>query len=240
MKKFIALILVSVMCIGLMACSKPAEEVTEEPAEETTEETEEAVTEEPAEEETEETTAPAAGSVDRIIVFNNAIEGLEASPQPRSDEMREAYSIKEVYDKFETKGSDPVKVIGSDGYEAEEALDDILKKYFTLEGDAAPIIVGEEQDPDWAVWEVAYINFGSDVWMTAYKDEISVADVFTAVGMTTAESYDFICTDGYTQNVPATDIADCYITWVEDRVDASVPGLGDDTLWSIVTIQPAQ
>lgn len=242
MKKTLALLFALVMVLTLFACS--AQEATEatEAAEEATEEVVEA-TEAPAEEPaaTEEPVAEesAAEGVQRIIVWNNAIDGLTPSDQPRSaDDLRSAYSIQEVYDKCGIQGSDTVQVIGSDGYVGEEALSDILQKYLTLEGDNAPVVVGEAQDPDWAVWEVAYINFGTDAIMTSYKDKISVQDMFDALGMAEADSYDFICTDDYTQNVAAEDIGDCYISWIEDRVDAEVPGIGDYTLYSILYIQP--
>ena len=244
MKKTLALLFALVMVLTLFACS--AQETTEatETAEEATEEVVEA-TEEPVEEATEAPTEEAteepatAEGVQRIIVWNNAIDGLTASDQVRYEgDLRSAYSIQEVYDKCGIQGNEDVQVIGSDGYVAEEALSDILQKYLTLEGDNAPIIVGDAQDPDWAVWEVAYINFGTDAIMTSYVDKISVSDVFDALGMVDADSYDFICTDDYTFNVAAEDIGDCYISWIEDRVDAEVPGIGDYTLYNILYIQP--
>jgi hypothetical protein len=246
-KKTLALLFALVMVLTLFACTaqeateatEAIEEATEEVVEATEEPAEEpAATEEPAEEPAEE---PTADGVQRIIVWNNAIDGLTASEQPRgADDMRSAYSIQEVYDKCGIQGSDDVdvQVVGSDSYVGEEPLSDILQKYLTLEGDNAPIVVGEAQDPDWAVWEVAYINFGTDAIMTAYMEKISVADVFEALGMVEADSYDFICTDEYTHNVAAEDIGDCYISWIEDRVDAEVPGIGDYTLYSILYIQP--
>lgn len=249
MKKTLALLFALVMVLSLFACTaqepteatEAAEEATEEVVEATEEPVEEsAAAEEPAEEATVEEPA-ATESVQRIIVWNNAIDGLTASDQPRYEgDLRSAYSIQEVYDKCAIQGSEDtaVKVIGSDGYAGEETLSDILQKYLTLEGDNAPVVVGDAQDPDWAVWEVAYINFGTDAIMTSYKDKISVSDVFTALGMVEAASYNFICTDEYTFNVAAEDIGDCYISWVEDRVDAEVPGIGDYTLYNILYIQP--
>ncbi|MEN6340481.1 MAG: hypothetical protein ABFD03_10175 [Clostridiaceae bacterium] len=241
MKKILALLFAMVMVLSLFACTaQEAAEATEAPAE-ATEATAEA-TEAPAEATeapAEATEAPAAAAVQRIIVWNNAITDLTASDQQRSEgDLRSAYSIKDVCDKCGIQVGDKASVIGSDGYVGEEVGSDLLLKYLTLEGENAPIVVGEAQDPDWAVWEVAYINFGTDVIMTSYKDKISVKDVFEAVGMADAESYDFICTDEYTQNVVAADIADCYISWIDDRIDAEVPGIGDYTLYSILYIQP--
>jgi len=193
-----------------------------------------------AEESAAEETAAADG-VQRIIVWDNAIEGLTASDQPRYDnDLRSAYSIQEVCDKCDIWGSEgvDVKIIGSDGYVGEEPLNDILKKYLTLEGDDEPVFVGEAQDPGQTVWEVAYINFGTDAIMTSYRDRINVSDVFEALGMVEADSYDFICTDEYTFNVAAGDIGECYISWIDGRVDAEVPGIGDSSLYSILYIQP--
>jgi hypothetical protein len=241
-KKILALLFAMVMVLSLFACTaKEAAEATEAPAEATeapAEATEapaeeaEAPAEVPAE-------APAAAGVQRIIVWNNAIEGLTASDQPRYEgALRSAYSIKDVCDKCGITVGEKANVIGSDGYVGEEVGSELLMKYLTIVGDNAPVVVGEAQDPDWAVWEVAYINFGTDVIMTSYKDQISVKDVFEALGMAEAESYDFICTDEYTQNVAAADIADCYVSWVDGRVDGVVPGIGDYTLYNLLYIQP--
>ncbi len=184
----------------------------------------------------------AAKGVQRIIIWNNAIEGLTASDQPRyKGDLRSAYSIREVYEKCDIQGNDDitVEIIGSDGFIAEEPLRDILKKYLTLEGDDEPVVVGESQNPDLTVWEIAYIIFDTDAIMISYKDKINVADVFEAIGMVKADSYDFICTDGYTYTVAVEDIGDCYISWIEDRVDAEIPGIDDSTLFSILYIQPS-
>lgn len=244
MKKTLALLLALVMVFALCACStqgtvEPTGEATEPPvATDPPVATEPPVTTEPPVEATEppaETTG-----VQRIIVWNNAIDGLTVSDQIRGEgDLRPAYSIQEVYDKCGITGNETVQVIGSDGYVGEEALSDLLQKYLTLEGENAPIVVGEAQDPNWAVWEVAYINFGADAIMTSYKDKISVKEMFDALGMVQADNYNFICTDGYTQTVAAADIADCYISWIDDRIDAEVPGIGDYTLYSILYIQPS-
>lgn len=67
---------------------------------------------------------------------------------------------------------------------------------------------------------------------------VSVQELFEAVGMVEAEAYDFVCADGYTQNVIAEDIPECTIEHVDGRVDACVPGIGDYTLMNIVSIVP--
>lgn len=67
---------------------------------------------------------------------------------------------------------------------------------------------------------------------------VSVQALFEAVGMVEAEAYDFVCADGYTQNVIAEDIPECTIEHVDGRVDACVPGIGDYTLMNIVSIVP--
>lgn len=178
-------------------------------------------------------------AVTRLIVWDNAVLGLESSDQPRGDETRPAYAFADVIAKCEIAGTEPCQVIGSDGYAADEPYDDLVQKYLTMEGEAAPIVVGEAQDPDWAVWNVAYVRIGSDVIMTSYQEEISLAKVFEDIGMAEAESYDFICDDGYVHNAPAEDIAESYIKWVDGRVDGVCPGLGEYTLYSVVYIQPA-
>jgi len=235
MKKFLALMLVLTMAVSLAACgsSKPAEEA--EPAAEAEEAAEEG--EEDWGEAPEVSEAPPC---ERIIIWNSAIEELESSEQPRGDDMRVSYSIKDVIDKCEITETAPVQIIGSDGYTAEESYDEIIQKYLTLEGESAPIVVGEAQDPDWAVWEVAYVRIGSDVIMTSYTEDIPFTQVFEDLGMAEADSYDFICTDGYTCNIPADEIDQCSLRQIEGRADGIVPGVGDDSLWSLLYVQPGK
>ena len=237
MKKFFATLMVLVMALSLVACAAPAAEeapvVEEAPVEEAV--VEEAPAEEAAVEE-----APAADGVNRIIVWNTAVADLTSSEQPRGAEMRVAYAFADVVAKCEIAGTEPCQVIGSDGYAADEMYDDLMQKYLTLEGESAPIVVGEAQDPDWAVWEVAYVRVGNDVMMACIKDEYPVADVFAAVGMVEADSYDFVCADGYVHNVLASEIAECTVKLMEDGgYDGTAPGLGDYTLYDLLYIQPA-
>ncbi|MGI5888985.1 MAG: hypothetical protein ACOX6J_06405, partial [Oscillospiraceae bacterium] len=73
---------------------------------------------------------------------------------------------------------------------------------------------------------------------TSEFSEVSVSSLFDGLGMASADSYDFVCADGYTQTVPASDIAECSIVHVDGRIDAAVPGIGDETLWNIMYIVP--
>lgn len=237
MKKFFALMLVLVMALSLVACAAPAAEeapVEEAPVVEEAPAEEAVVEEAPAEE------APAADGVNRVIVWNTAVADLTSSEQPRGGETRVAHAFADVVAKCEIAGTEPCQVIGSDGYAADELYDDLMQKYLTLEGESAPIVVGEAQDPDWAVWEVAYVRIGNDAIMTGFKEEHPVADIFAAIGMVEADSYDFICSDGYVHNVLASDIAECTVKLMEDGgYDGTAPGLGDYTLYDLLYIQPA-
>ena len=181
MKKFLSLILALIMVLSLVACSSSSEDTT----------TEDTTTED---------TAADPAAVTRLIVWDNAVLDLESSEQTRGDETRVAYAFADVIAKCEITGTEPCQVIGADLYAADEAYDDLVQKYLTMEGEDGPIVVGEAQDPDWAVWNVAYVRIGSDVIMTAYQEEISLAKVFEEVGMVEAESYDFVCADGYVHN----------------------------------------
>ena len=67
---------------------------------------------------------------------------------------------------------------------------------------------------------------------------VSVSELFEALGMVEAEAYDFVCADGYVHNIIAEDIPACTIEHVDGRVDARVPGVGDNTLRSIAYIIP--
>ena len=230
MKKLLAMLLALVMGLSLVACGG-GDTATEDTTEDTT--TEDTTTEDTTTEE------PAADAVTRLIVWDNAVLGLESSEQDRAGEARVAYAFADVIAKCEIAGTEPCQVIGSDGYAADEAYDDLVQKYLTMEGEDGPIVVGEAQDPDWAVWNVAYIRIGSDVIMTSYQEEISLAKVFEDIGMVEAENYEFVCDDGYVHTAPAADIAESYIKWVDGRVDGVCPGLGEYTLYSVVYIQPA-
>ena len=236
MKKFLATILVLAMALSLMACGSSGAAATEEPAEEA--EAAEEAAEEPAEEAADE--AAPASATERIIILNTAVLELEASDQPRGDEMRPAYSFADLIESVNCEGNDPCQTIGSDGYTADEPYDDLLKKYITLEGESAPILVGEAQDPDWATWEVAYVRVGTDTFMTSYTEEIPFTKVFEDIGMVEADAYDFICSDGYTATIPADEIGECSLKQIEGRADGIVPGVGDDSLWDLLYVQPAE
>ncbi len=234
MKKLLAMLLALVMVLSLVACGSSSDDTA---AEDTA--TEDTTTEDT----TTEDTAADPAAVTRLIVWDNAVLDLESSEQVRGDETRVAYAFADVIAKCEIAGTEPCQVIGSDLYAADEAYDDLVQKYLTMEGEDGPIVVGEAQDPDWAVWNVAYVRIGSDVIMTAYQEEISLAKVFEEVGMAEAESYDFVCADGYVHNAPAADIAESYIKWIDVdgaiRVDGVCPGLGEYTLYNVVYVQPA-
>ncbi len=62
--------------------------------------------------------------------------------------------------------------------------------------------------------------------------------MFDALGMAAADSYDFICTDDYTQKRARRGHCGLLRSWIDDRVDAEVPGIGEYTLYSILYIQP--
>ena len=67
---------------------------------------------------------------------------------------------------------------------------------------------------------------------------LSVASLFEALPMARADSYDFCCVDGYVYTVPAEQISDCYIGWVDERVDGFVPGIGEQSLYDLHYIIP--
>ena len=240
MKKLLAMLLALAMVLALVACGGAADEGEAEDAGAAdgadTGDTGDAGE---AEGEGEGEVEADPNAVTRLIVWDNAVLGLESSEQDRAGEARVAYAFADVIAKCEIAGTEPCQVIGSDGYAADEAYDDLVQKYLTMEGEDGPIVVGEAQDPDWAVWNVAYVRIGSDVIMTSYQEEISLAQVFEDIGMVEAAEYDFICDDGYVHTAPAEDIAESYIKWVDGRVDGVCPGLGEYTLYSVVYIQPA-
>ena len=236
MKKLLAMLLALVMVLSLVASGGSSDDTAagDTATEDTT--TEDTTTEDTA-------TEDAGDAVTRLIVWDNAVLDLESSEQARGDETRVAYAFADVIAKCEITGTEPCQVIGADLYAADEAYEDLVQKYLTMEGEDGPIVVGEAQDPDWAVWNVAYVRIGSDVIMTSYQEEISLAKVFEEVGMVEAENYDFVCADGYVHTAPAADIAESYIKWIDVdgaiRVDGVCPGLGEYTLYNVVYVQPA-
>ena len=238
MKKLLAMLLALVMVLSLVACGGSSDDTAADDA--TTDDT--TATDDTTTDDT--TTEDAGDAVTRLIVWDNAVLDLESSEQARGDETRVAYAFADVIAKCEITGTEPCQVIGADLYAADEAYDDLVQKYLTMEGEDGPIVVGEAQDPDWAVWNVAYVRIGSDVIMTSYQEEISLAKVFEEVGMVEAENYDFVCADGYVHTAPAADIAESYIKWIDAgdgtfRVDGVCPGLGEYTLYNVVYVQPA-
>ena len=182
------------------------------------------------------------GSVLRIIIFENGLENVEESDQPFGSDTRQGYSWGAFAENnFWFSPADEVAITSyADGYTATEITSEFFQKYLALTGDSAPIVIGATQDKNWAIWQVGYVNFGYEAaCIMGDRDELSILDLFEAVGMAVADSYDFICTDGYTHNVAAADLAECSIKRIGERIDGIVPGIGSYTLMDVVNIQVA-
>jgi len=179
--------------------------------------------------------------VQRILVFENALEGLEESEQPFGSQNRQGYSILEFVEKNlnDEPGSD-VTIVATDGYTANEKYEDFIEKYICLGGSDAPIVIGAKQDKNWAVWNMAHISFGTEAVCFVPEEGVSVLELFGALGMVEAEAYDFVCTDGYTHKIKAEQIGECYINHVSGRIDGVVPGIGSYTLMSLLYIVPSK
>jgi len=178
--------------------------------------------------------------VSRITVFENGAIGLASSEQPFGSDKRVGYSVADFAQKnFTFKPSEDVTIVASDGYTATEAYALFVEKYICLQGSDAPIVIGASQDKNWAVWNMAHISFGRDAVCFMIGDSVSVAELFEALGMVEAASYNFACTDGYVHNIKAADIGDCFIEYRGSSIDGIVPGIGEYTLMELLYIEPA-
>lgn len=220
MKKKLMLVLSLVLCVMLICCGcSPADE-TANGDEQTP----------PAQSEGEpsEKTSTEKSSMSRINIFETGI--LELTPQDVESKGTtvSAYAVKDYVEKnFAADPVDPVAMQATDGYSASTTVDEFMKNYITMEGDSAPLFVGPELPGELSVKYLQYIKTANES-ICFVADTLEVQKIFSDLGMVEADNYKFVASDGFSVDVPASDIAKCKLKKVDNAVNAEVPNLKGD------------
>ena len=185
-----------------------------------------------------------------IVVMPNAdgVLGVEpAEAMNYGGTLYAAYPVADVLAKagIETKTAKAVSY--KDGYTFEYDIDTFMKVYFCLDtknkNDA--FTCGKAQVRDQLCKAAGQYLFddaalvyvpGVDVMPDGY----SVPELFKAIGMKEAKSYNFTCADGYTEEIFADDMAEVRIFINEGRVDATSIAYPTYTLQDILSITPVE
>ena len=170
--------------------------------------------------------------VDQISIFREGITELEGEELGNKGEYVLAYSLEEYFDTY-IGGlvSEPLTMIAGDGFEKTETAEVFFSNYVTVEEQEAeagntPLYFSEDLSTGMRVKQLDFVIAGSDA--VYFGKEISVTDLFDAVGMGEAKSYTFIASDGFELEVPSDAIEYGKITEDEEgHIQASF----DDYDW---------
>lgn len=220
MKKKMMLVLSLVLCVMLMCCGcSPADETANGD-----EQTPPAQNEgEPSEE-----TSTEKSTMSRINIFETGIMELTAEDVDNKGTTVSAYAVKDYVEKnFAADPADPVAMQAVDGYSASTNVDEFMKNYITMEGDSAPLFVGPDLPGELSVKYLQYIKTANES-ICFVADTLDVEKVFSDLGMVEADNYKFVASDGFSVDVPASDIAKCKLKKVDNAVNAEVPSLKGD------------
>ena len=183
-----------------------------------------------------------------IVVMPNAVGVLDEEPAELMNyggTVYAAYPVTDVLAKAEIELS-PVKAISyKDGFTFEYDAELFEKLFICLDtknkNDA--FTCGKDQVRDQLCKAAGQYVFADAALVyvpgvEVLPDGYAVEDLFKAVGMAEAKSYNFTCADGYTEEIFAEDLAKCKIFINDDRVDATSIAYPSYTLQDILSITP--
>ena len=221
MKKLLALSLALILTLGLAACGQK-----DEPA-----------------------PAPALEGMQRLIVMNNAFDGLAMSDQCyNAKEYHKAYSLGELIDNnfWFTPAEDTTvyTVAYTDFYADECDLATFRNKFISFQQDNPEydydLFVGRAQKESQDVKYKGYCIVGPEVILLMQEEGWAIPELFEYVKMADASAYDFICADGYSETIGKGDLDKCSIYYTEDGgVNATSIEYPDSGLADIRYIVPS-
>lgn len=220
MKKVFALLLAFALVLSLAACSETDPEPTPQPDNPPVEDP--VATPDPE---------PAPTGVQRLLVMNNAFEGLETSSQCyNAKEWHKAYSIGELIDAnfwfAPAEDTTVLTVAYTDFYTDECDVASFRNKYVSFQQDNAEydydLFVGPAQKESTDVSYKGYCLVDKEAILFMQEEGWNVADLFDYVEMADADAYDFICADGYVETISKDKLAECSIFYNDNGgVDAT-------------------
>ena len=178
--------------------------------------------------------------ITKVQMFRELTEGMESATLDNRGYDVQAYSLNTFFsDYMDAVPTAPVTITAQDGFEKTETADVFLSCYVTYEAEEGsegdlPLYFSEDLSDGMRVKQLDTVVSGSEA--VYFGSEISVPDLFEAIGMSEADSYQFIASDGYVTTIPAdaieygliyTDEEDDYIRAGFDGYDwGDTPGGG--------------
>ncbi len=195
MKKLLVLLLALALVLSFAACGATDEEAAEEaPAEE-------AAAEETAAEETPAEESSAVEGINHIVLFESNVADLEATDVNGV----QAYSVADFIAAKLNAPTGAAKVVATDGYAVDTTVEDISSLYITLDGDNAPVFVGEDLAKELTVKNMLYIAFENEA-IYFVESDFPFADVMTNLGLSEDATYTFTASDAFAYD--AVDLED--------------------------------
>ncbi len=257
MKKLLAMFLALAMVLSLAACGeKPApstEATTKAP------ETTEAPTTAPETTEAPTTEAPTTAAPEPVViasiqVMNPLLEGLEEVKDPNATRYNAywltGYAMKDIVEKnfwFDVADDAVLSAVSYvDMYAAEfgdlatmkeqglclNVPEGLQKNYH--EG----LMFGTGIKKDNTPYNLGWLVVGPEAIVLVNEDGYAATDLFEDLKMAEADSYDFVCADGYAEEIAKEDLADVEIFFNEGRTDATSIAYPDYTLQNILYVVP--
>lgn len=159
--------------------------------------------------------------VSQIDIFREGTTAMDAEKLNNRGFEVSAYSLKAYFEKFiGALPTAPITMLAKDGFEKTETAEVFFQNYVTLESeegeeDGLPLYFSETLSDGMRVKQLDIVVSGRNA--VYFGSQISVADLFEAVGMSKTDSYSFIASDGFETNVPADAIAFGTIFMDEDE-----------------------
>ena len=188
--------------------------------------------------------------VNHITLFKNAKGVFDTDPPHVTNfggVLYESFAVADLLAKFEIPAEGEVTVIAyTDGFTKAEPAELFAQKFMTVTSskNTHPFTLGQVQPRNAGVQNAGYYILAKDAFFFMPEapegqtvENISLKDIFEKAGMKEAPEYLLTATDGFTQTVSQEDLDQCFIGWVDGRVDGIIPTLGGDSLHSILSIQ---
>ena len=148
-----------------------------------------------------------AAAVEQIDIFREGVTAIEGEQLNNFGFEVTSYSLKDFFEKYiGALPTDPLTMIARDGFEKTETADVFFQNYVTLEAEEGeeedlPLYFSETISDGMRVKQLDFVISGTNA--VYFGSEITVPELFEAVGMAEAESYSFIASDGFETVVPA-------------------------------------
>jgi len=150
---------------------------------------------------------PTSTTVDTINFFREGMSSLTTKTQNNKGIDLNSYSLKDYFSTvLKSDSKNDVVMIARDGFKKNETMDVLLTNYVTFEGiegeeDQVPLYFSTELKHGMRVKQLdAIITDNTAIY---FGDEVNIADLMKNVGMDKADTYKFVCSDGFEMEIPA-------------------------------------